>query len=46
MKWSLFTVTEFPIVEYLHHDHFFTVTDLDVLAFRFTNAVRIIAKNA
>jgi hypothetical protein len=40
-----FTVTEFPKDEYLNPDHFFTATYLDVLAFRFANAGRIIPKN-
>lgn len=40
-----FTVTEYPVVEAARHGGFRTVTDLDVLAFRFPGAGRLVAGN-
>ncbi len=39
-----FTVTEFPIVESLKHGGHRTATDIDVLAFRFPGAGRLITR--
>lgn len=39
-----FTVTEYPVLEALHRDHTRTVTDLDVLAFRFAHATHDIKR--
>lgn len=38
-----FTVTEFPVVEAARYGGFRTVTDLDILAFRFPGAGRLVA---
>jgi hypothetical protein len=37
-----FTVTEFPVIESFHGGDYRTVTDLDVLAFRFPGAGRLV----
>jgi hypothetical protein len=37
-----FTVTEYPVIEAVHYDGYRTVTDLDILAFRFSGAGRLI----
>lgn len=39
-----FTVTEYPIVEATRHDGYRTATDLDVLAFRFPGAGRLVPR--
>ncbi len=39
-----FTITEFPIVEAMKHGGHRTATDIDVLAFRFPGAGRLITK--
>jgi len=39
-----FTVTEFPIVEAMHHGGHRTATDIDVLAFRFPGAGRLVPR--
>jgi hypothetical protein len=37
-----FTVTEYPVVEAMKHHNYRTMTDLDILAFRFPGAERIV----
>src|SRR5437870_1358745 len=37
-----FTVTEYPVVEAMKHRSYRTMTDLDILAFRFPGAERIV----
>lgn len=39
-----FTVTEYPVLEAFHREHARTVTDLDVLAFRFAHAAHDIKR--
>ena len=37
-----FTVTEYPVIEAVHYDGYRTITDLDILAFRFSGAGRLV----
>ncbi len=39
-----FTVAEYPVIEATGRDQFKTATDLDILAFRFPGAGRIITR--
>jgi len=39
-----FTVTEYPVVEATRHDGYRTATDLDILAFRFPGAGRLVPR--